>query len=92
MCNQAVSLVAAECERQGIASVAINLLRKVAEKVRPPRALWVPFAHGYPLDRPSDPPRQLAVIEAALQLFENETLTPPVLVDYVADDSNPPEK
>ena len=38
MCNQAVSLVAAELERQGIASVAIQLLRVVAEKVRPPRA------------------------------------------------------
>ncbi len=82
MCNQAVSLVAAECERQGISSVVIVLLKKVAEKVRPPRALWVPFAHGYPLDRPSDPPRQLAVIEAALQLLENSTLTPPVLIDY----------
>ncbi len=36
MCNQAVSLVAAELERRGIATVAIQLLKKVAEKVRPP--------------------------------------------------------
>jgi hypothetical protein len=92
MCNQAVSLVAAECERQGIASVVINLLRKAAEKVRPPRALWVPFKHGYPLDRPSDLPRQIAVIEAALQLLENAALAPPVLVDYVAGDSDAAEK
>ena len=34
MCNQAVSLVAAECERQGISSVAVVLLKEVAEKVR----------------------------------------------------------
>ena len=82
MCNQAVSLVAAELERRGIATVAIQLLRKVAEKVRPPRALFVPFRHGYPLDVPLDPARQHAVIEAALRLLETSDLRPPVLVDY----------
>ena len=83
MCNQAVSLVAAELERRGIATVAIQLLKKVAEKVRPPRALWVPFPHGYPLDRPNDPVRQRAVIEAALRLVEEPRREPPVLEDFV---------
>jgi hypothetical protein len=82
MCNQTVCLVAAELERQGISTVVIQLLRNVAEKVRPPRALFVPFKHGYPLDRPGDAGRQMAVIEAALQLLEDSTLTPPVLRDY----------
>ena len=82
MCNQAVSLVAAELERCGISTVAIQLLRMVAEKVRPPRALWVPFLHGYPLDRPNDPERQLAVLTAALKLLEDPSLQPPALVDY----------
>ena len=82
-----MSLVAAECERRGISSVTVILLKKVAEKVRPPRAVWVPFNHGYPLDRPSDPPRQRAVIEAALRLLENSTLTPPVLADYTPAES-----
>ena len=82
MCNQAVGLVAAEIERRGISTVAIQLLRRVAEKVRPPRALWVPFRHGYPLDAPDDPQRQTAVLEAALQVLENQNLTPPVLVDF----------
>jgi hypothetical protein len=77
-----VSLVAAELERQGIATVALQLLREVAEKVRPPRALWVPFPHGYPLAAPADPPRQHAVIEAALRLLEEPGLEPPVLRDY----------
>jgi len=82
MCNQAVGLVAAEMERQGIATVAIQLLRHVAERVRPPRALCVPFRHGYPLDAPGDPPRQIAVIEAALRLLEDPDARPPVLADY----------
>jgi hypothetical protein len=77
-----VSLVAAELERRGIATVVINLLRVVAERVRPPRALFVPFQHGYPLGRPNDPQQQHTVIEAALSLLEDEALAPPALVDY----------
>jgi hypothetical protein len=83
MCNQTVCLVAAELERQGISTVVIQLLRNVAEKVQPPRALFVPFKHGYPLDTPGDPVRQRAVIEAALQLLEDPSLSAgPVLRDY----------
>jgi hypothetical protein len=71
-----VGLVAAELERQGISTVAIQLLRSVAEKVRPPRALYVPFDHGYPLDAPNAPRRQHAVIEAALKMLEEPNLQP----------------
>ncbi len=85
MCNQAVGLVAAELERSGIATVAIQLLREVAVKVRPPRALFVPFRHGYPLDSPDDAKKQHAVLEAALRIVEARDLKPPVLVDLEAD-------
>jgi hypothetical protein len=77
-----VGLVAAELERQGIATVAIQLLREVAQKVGPPRALFVPFRHGHPLGLPGDPGRQHAVIETALRLFEDPDLAPPVLADF----------
>jgi len=83
MCNQAVCLVAAELERQGIATVAVQLLREVAERVRPPRALFVPFRHGYPLGVPGDAERQHAVLDAALRVLEDRALAPPALVDYV---------
>lgn len=82
MCNQAVGLVAAELERQGIATVTIQLLRFVAERVRPPRALCVPFPHGRPLDAPGDKERQLAVIEAALAILEEREVRPPLLVEW----------
>ena len=82
MCNQAVGLVAAELERQGISTVALQLLRIVAERVRPPRALLVPFRHGYPLAEPDVPARQHAVIEAALRMLEDPDLKPPALADY----------
>ena len=77
-----MSLVAAELERQGISTVVIQLLRLAAEKVRPPRALAVPFRHGYPLDAPNDPARQRAVLAAALALLEDKDLRPPAIVDY----------
>jgi len=82
MCTQAVGLVAAELERHGIATVAVQLLREVAKRVRPPRGLYVPFKHGYPLDVPGDLQRQHGVIEAALRLLEEPSATAPVLVDY----------
>jgi hypothetical protein len=84
MCNQAVGLVAAELERRCIPAVAIQLLREVALSVRPPRALLVPFRHGYPLGAPGDPVRQHDVIEAALRLLETPDLKPPVLREYRA--------
>ena len=77
-----MSLVAAELERRGISTVVIQLLRLVAEKVKPPRALAVPFRHGYPLDSPNDPAKQRAVLEAALALLENKSIKPPAIVDY----------
>ena len=82
MCNQAVSLVAAEMERRGISTVAVQLLREVPERMHPPRALFVPFTHGYPLDQPHQPERQHAVIESALRILEDPDNEPPVLVDY----------
>jgi hypothetical protein len=75
--------MAAELERARISTVIINLLREVAVAVRPPRALFVPFPHGFPLDTPGDAAKQHAVLDAALGLLEDATLEPPVLVDYV---------
>ena len=78
MCNQAVGLIAAEFEKRGIATVCIVLLREIAERVRPPRALYVPFPHGYPLGAPNDAALQTDVIEQALALLESPG-PPPVL-------------
>lgn len=82
MCNQTVVLVAAELERRGIATAAIQLLREVAPKVCPPRSLFVTIRHGYPLERPLDPKRQLVVLEAALSVLQDEALRPAVMVEF----------
>jgi hypothetical protein len=81
MCDQTVGLVSGELERRGIATVAVQLLRLVAEAVAPPRALLVPFPHGYPLGEPDRPEIQHAVLAAALRLLEDTSLVPPALVE-----------
>lgn len=77
-----MSLVAAEIERAGIPTVTQVFLRDVAEQVRPPRALWVPFDHGYPLGEPNDEQLQFDVLRQTFALLDRPG-PGPVLADYV---------
>lgn len=69
MCTQSVGLVAGVLEGAGIATVCVALVRGVAERVRPPRALAVPFPFGAPLGRAHDAAGQRAVVARALALL-----------------------
>ncbi len=80
MCNQAVGLIQGVLESEGIATVSISLLQDVARKVRPPRALWVPFSFGYPLGKPNDAALQRKVILQCLELLNRTDL--PVLESF----------
>lgn len=71
MCHQTVGLVAGAIEKAGIATVALSVLRKVTERVRPPRSLILPFPFGYPLGRARDAQLQHRIIRAALSLLES---------------------
>ncbi len=86
MCTQTTGLVAAEIERRGIPTVCVQLLREIAEKVRPPRGLVVPYPHGFPLGQPNDPPAQRLVLEAMLAVVEEERGPGPVLRELEADE------
>lgn len=70
MCTQSVGLLAAALESRGIASVCIALLRHVAQRVRPPRALAVPFPFGLPLGSADDGAQQRQVLVEALGLLQ----------------------
>lgn len=70
-------------EEEGIPTVAIAAIREHAEKIKPPRALFVPFELGRPLGAPDDPAFQHRVLRAALGLFE--TTGGPILGDYPED-------
>jgi len=64
----------------GIATVALNLIRPVAEAIKPPRALWVPFPFGRPLGPPNRPDIQIDVLRQTLALVDQPAA--PALVDY----------
>ena len=75
-----MSVLARVFEAAGLTTVAIALVREHAERVRPPRALWVPFYFGYALGKPDDPEFQHQVIAAALATLEADA--GPALADY----------
>ena len=77
MCNQAVGLIQGVLEEAGIATVSLSLLEQITRKVKPPRALLVPFRFGYSLGKPNDVGLQRKVILQSLQLLERTDL--PVL-------------
>lgn len=69
MCTQSVGLLAGAFEKAGIATVCVALVRSVAERVRPPRALAVPFPFGSPLGSAGGAARQRGIMSEALKLL-----------------------
>ncbi len=67
-------------EEEGLATTQISLIREHTEKIKPPRALWVPFELGRPLGVPGDPAFQARVVEAALRLLERPS--GPIIEDF----------
>ncbi len=67
-------------EAAGIPTVSISLIRLHTEKIRPPRALWVPFELGRPMGAPNDAPFQTRVLKAALCLLERND--GPLIADF----------
>jgi hypothetical protein len=84
-----VSALGHYLEEEGIATVAISLIRPQTENTRPPRALWVPFELGRPFGPPSDAAFQKRVVLAALRLLEREG-GPVIIEDFPDDDPRAP--
>jgi D-proline reductase (dithiol) PrdB len=74
--------VQAEIERRGIATASVTMLPEVTGRVRPPRALAVPWPLGYPLGAPNDRDLQRKVL---LEAFIRSPRAEP-------DDSAPRER
>ena len=56
------------------------MIREHTKRIRPPRALWVPFDLGNPLGAPGRPDFQMAVLRSVLGLLSRDR--GPVLEDY----------
>ncbi|MDP6708897.1 MAG: hypothetical protein QF893_21340 [Alphaproteobacteria bacterium] len=70
-------------EDEGIPTTQISLIREHTEKMRPPRALWVPFELGRPIGSPDAPDFQRQVVRALLALLEAES--GPLIEDFPED-------
>ena len=71
-------------EQEGVATTQISLIRNHTERIKPPRALWVPFDLGRPIGAPGQPAFQTRVVRAALALLERPS--GPVLEDFPDDE------
>lgn len=67
-------------EDEGIPTTHISLIRTHTEKIKPPRALAVPFELGRPLGAPNEPDFQRRVLQDCLELLERPS--GPVLEDF----------
>ena len=70
-------------EEEGIPTTHISLIRTHTEKMKPPRALSVPFELGRPLGAPNEPDFQRRVLLETLKLLERSS--GPVLEDFPDD-------
>ena len=82
MCPQTVGLAQATIEEHGIPTASITMLAKITEKIRPPRALAVPYPLGFPLGEANNPELQTEVLRQLLALLERDDV--PVLEEFVA--------
>jgi hypothetical protein len=79
-------VLARTLESHGIATTSISLVREHTEKIKPPRALFVPFPFGHAFGRATDAALQHRVLRAALDLLSEAA--GPVLRDF-PDDAEP---
>ena len=77
---QTVGLAQQIVEEEGIATVSITRLAGITRKIRPPRALSVPYPLGYPLGEPNNPDLQHEVLGALIALLERNDV--PVLEEF----------
>ena len=80
MCPRTVCTLAHIFEAAGISTLSMISIRDVAERMKPPRALYCEFPLGLPIGRPRDPTFQHRVLEAAFALLERPA--GPVLEDF----------
>ncbi len=73
-------------EEAGISTTGVVFVKEHAERTKPPRMLWVPYAFGNALGRAGDPLIQHQVMKAAFDLLEAEK--GPVLEEF-EDDTMP---
>ena len=89
MCVQTVGLAQAAVEARGIPTVSVTMLENVTRKIRPPRALSVPYPLGYPLGEPGNRSLQTEILHAMLAMLPRTDL--PALERWSPADERRPQ-
>jgi hypothetical protein len=69
---QTVGLAQSTIEEHGIPTASITMLANITAKIRPPRALAVPYPLGFPLGEANNPELQTEVLRQLLALLERD--------------------
>jgi len=77
---QTVGLAQQIIEHRGIPTASITLLEGITRKIRPPRALAVPYPLGFPLGEAHNADLQTTILRALLALLERTDV--PILETY----------
>jgi hypothetical protein len=80
VCTRAVGALCRRLEEAGIATAHISLVREHTARMRPPRALFVPYRFGRPFGRPNDSALQKRILRALLALLQRGA--GPILEDF----------
>ncbi len=67
---QTVGLAQQIIEERGIPTASITLLEGVTRRIRPPRALSVPYPLGFPLGEADNVELQTSILRALLALLD----------------------
>jgi D-proline reductase (dithiol) PrdB len=62
-----VGLIQREIEKAGIPTVGISIVRRYAEKIKPPRTVFLDWPFGHPLGEPFNEAQQRTVVIDALK-------------------------
>jgi hypothetical protein len=81
---QTVGLAQQIIEERGIPTASITMLEGVTRKIRPPRALSVPYPLGFPLGEADNAALQIDILRQVLVLLERTDV--PVLERFAASD------
>ena len=74
---QTVGLAQQIIEERGIPTASITMLEGITRKIRPPRALSVPYPLGFPLGEANNAELQIDILRQLLTLLKRKDL--PVL-------------
>ena len=79
-------MIARVLEEAGLSTIALSLIREQTVKIKPPRAVFVPFPFGISVGHRNDAAEQRAVLDLAFSTLE--AAGGPVLLDFDVPERN----